>query len=281
MSFTLYLESSTAPNSQPSHNFEIEFPRAIPLYGRQYEVALQRASLWNSIYNVDASAYQNATFSYTHTNITGGVPVPVTIPDGIYTVSQLSAFIHQTLEDNGHAPLDGFGNPQYGITLYPNFSTFKVEIQLPVIAAAPFSSIPFSFTFTSKFQELLGFKPPTYNNGDTIAVSTYGNTTADITNGVNQWFIECDLIAGSGNFKNNQLSNILYSFTIKTPPSSTFDLEPVNRYFVPLARSDYIDKVRMTIRDQLGRIQDFQGEPISYTLHFRPSQNYNTDDNNL
>lgn len=269
MSFTVYLESSTSTDPTNSQDFEVEFPRAIPLYGRQYEVALQRASMWNSIYNIDATSYANASFSYSHPTIAPDA-VNVIIPDGIYTVSQLSAYVGQILQDNGDAPLDGGGVPQIGIIFYPNFSTFKVEIQLPVINA-----YSFTFTFTSKFQELLGFKPPVYNIGGSLAISTYGNTTADITNGVNQWYIECSACTGTANYKNNQLSNILYSFQITSPPSSAFNIEPVNRYFTPLERSDYISKIRMTIRDQLGRIQDFQGEPISYTLHFRPMAEIN------
>ena len=278
MSFTVYLESSTAPENQPSQDFTIEFPRPIPLYGRQYEVALQRASLWNSIFNVDASSYNNNTLSFSHPDPVGaygsyggtaGTDIQVVFPDGIYTIDQLSAYLVKFMLDNGYAdPTTGVEPP---IKFVPNFSTFRVDIVL----SDTVGGVNFTITFDSNLQQLLGFTEASYPIGSSINTTTTGDGVADITNGVNQWFIECSLIAGSASYKNNELSNILYSFTIQSPPSSTFVLEPVNRYFVPLDRFDHIERIRMTIKDQLGRIQDFQGEPISYTLHFRPVKEYN------
>lgn len=261
MSFPIFL---TSPAGQSTSDFKIDFIKPIPLYGRQYEVSLVQLNAWNSIQNIKAS-YGNNTFSYSHAVITGGVLIPVVIPDGLYTVDQLSAEIAQVLTTNSH--LGGGG--EIGIVFYPNFSTGKVEIQLPAIGG-----VSFVFRFTSLFQELFGFTSPTYPVPSNIIVSTYGNETANMTRGVSSWTVNCSLIQGTNSYLNSNTSDVLYSFNILTPPSSVFQIEPQNKYYVALSRSDFIDSIRMTIRDQTGRIQDFNGETISYLLHLRPSTEY-------
>ena len=241
------LDSSTLLNQNSSdftvnyNNFELDIKK-------KYELAMVRANIWYSWYNI-ASEFNNNIFKY---SIDSGINyINIVITDGIYSVSQLNNFIQQEMKKNNH--YDNI-NEKYYITLIPNYSTLKLDIEI--------TNISYYIDFNQgDLNELLGF------DKIIITQNESGGNTVDITRGVNSISIHCSIIEGS--YENSIASDVLYSFSPNLSSGSLLTIEPINRIYLPLNVSSNIYNINMRLTDQQNRPINLNGENVVYLLHLR------------
>jgi hypothetical protein len=219
-----------------------------------YELALNKAFIWYSFYNISPE-YNNTTSSYSPDN--GVTYKPLNILPGQYSIEQLNDRIHSIMKANGDYTVTVNGDV-YDINITADFSTLKIQISI---------SNNYRLDLTgSDLNLLLGF--------DKIIVTStqLGSRVANINNGVNSIKISCDILTGS--YDNSANSNVLYSFSPTSSPGSQIVVDVNNLIFIPVIPARTISSIRMTITDQSGRILDLQNEPVSYFLYMRKVQKY-------
>ena len=251
--FPLFLDSSKLTNAR-SQDFSISFSPPLILGNDLYELALNKAFIWYSFYNISPE-YNNTTSSYSPDN--GVTYKPLNILPGQYSIEQLNDRIHSIMKANGDYTVTVNGDV-YDINITADFSTLKIQISI---------SNNYRLDLTgSDLNLLLGF--------DKIIVTStqLGSRVANINNGVNSIKISCDILTGS--YDNSANSNVLYSFSPTSSPGSQIVVDVNNLIFIPVIPARTISSIRMTITDQSGRILDLQNEPVSYFLYMRKVQKY-------
>lgn len=222
----------------------------------EWEVALIKAHMWYSYYNISASLYQNNILTY----IVSGTPHNVVIPDGMYTVENINSLLLIDLQTNSF--YDPSIDPVPPCYIYPNYQTIRVEL-VPIDPT-------FSFDLsTSRLWYILGF-----TQAQTVApitTRTAGLSTANITNDINELQIRCSLLDGSGgSYTNSDIGNVLYSFVPSTPPGSSIEVAITERVYAPIQSfTEQIRDIAIEITDQNGRRIGFNQEDVSVLLHLR------------
>ena len=235
----IHLDSSTRM-FYTAEDFTVCFGAPVELTGRQYEVALIKATVWYAWFNI-ASYLNNNSFKY----FNGRHWKDVEIPDGNYSLDELNKFIHRTLEQNA--------DETDLITFTPNYSTLKL-----IIALKP--NVQINLTFGT-LHEILGF------DKEIVVQTKEGSKTVDITRGVNSLLIHCNLISSS--YNNGVASDILYSFLPDKPPGNLLDISPNTPIYLPINEMNQIKSIRMRITDQQNRLVRLNGEHVTYLLHLR------------
>lgn len=255
MSFPFYI-TSEGSNNGSSSNFTIKLER--PLNLEDYEVSLVSARLWNSYHNFSSSLGNNQFRYYDSTNWT-----TITIPNGQYNVSDLNAYISRILHDNGDFIVDSNGTEQYAFQIYPNTSTLRCVLEFG--SDSSFNLYKVDFTISGIYKTL-GFSGTQEYAAATSAYNE-GDTVVDITNGITDFYIVCDVVDNA--LVNGLPSNVLHSFNMTVPAGFLINIEPNFNRWVPV-KSGQIREINVKITDQLFRVVDFNNEPISLALYFRP-----------
>jgi hypothetical protein len=83
--------------------------------------------MYYSWFNISAT-YQNNTFSYTWT--VGGVTTtyPVVLPDGLYEIAQINAYLQFVMINNGHYLIDASGKYVYYAEMILNPTRYAVQL---------------------------------------------------------------------------------------------------------------------------------------------------------
>ncbi|GIY37101.1 hypothetical protein CEXT_326971 [Caerostris extrusa] len=223
---TLTLDSKDAEKSE---DFKTVF--RIPFKARK--IALKYMSLWNSWFNIHEK-FNNNVIKYTDL----GVEHSITIPNGNYMISELN----EEIEDhfNGKSP----------IIFDVHQATSRFIIKLDKGFAIDFEG--------GNLHEILGFESKVYDQP-----KQRGKYIADISKGIDDIFIHCDLITS---LYNEGTSDILYLFSPLNPPGSMIVINEINPLFEEVNRNDYIDSVRMYITDQDDNIIDLNHQRVIYKL---------------
>lgn len=179
--------------SKNSNQITVRFP--VPLEFKNKAIALGYAGLYYSWFNVN-QVYANNSFSYIWTdgvtypvNGTGGM-TPTTIPNGNYSIYDLSNFLQLTMTANLHYALDSSGNNVYYLNFLPNNTYYGVtftssETLIPAGGSNP-NSIPlnlmpqFLIPSNNNFGQLLGISPGTYPASQTPPSSGLYNFNSNL-----------------------------------------------------------------------------------------------------
>ena len=190
-----------------SFHIQLNQPIHLPLEAKACSLAVTQASIWNTSYNVSASIGNNSfNFAYSST------PYPNTIPDGLYSVQGLNAFVQRQLIANGFA--------EDSITLTADESTQKIIITLQPGFQVLFNS-------SSTCRDLCGFNAsviPSVPSG--LITAYYGDNTATF-NHINQFQIKSNIVNG-GIPTNNQADGVIASVPITSAPGSQVNYAPYN-----------------------------------------------------
>jgi len=256
MSFLIALDSTNRQVPQePTHNFTTFFDPPLALYkkpGHAWHVALHKLNCWYSFYNISAADYNNHQIGVDF----GGGMQYLTIPDGIYNIYQLSDAINSLILTAGGVA----GN----VTLVPNFPRLRIILQIS--GGYEVDLDPNNIPGGSTLYQLLGFSLAQVTGGN-ITVSTEGANVADITNGIDNLYVNCSLVRGS--WFRSKSSRVLFSFIPDSPPGSSIQVIPQVPIYLPVEDgTDYIREINMKITDNEDRIVDFNGEDFQYLLHF-------------
>lgn len=236
-SFLLKVDTSKDTSQNPNH-FTIEYNHFDLDAESNYEMALVRASMYYSWYNVSSSFSNNQFTVYN-----GVSDTTYTIPNGFYSVSDLNTQI-QTLANTTN------------IAIVPNFNTHRVTITIA-------GGFQLKLTNHSGFASLLGF------GAVDITSTTTSTQPADITRGINSLMIRTNIVEPNS-LENNIQSQILQSFVPNVNPGSLLNLEPKERLYLPIRpNSNHIHDITLDLTDNLNRRIELNGEHITYLLHIR------------
>lgn len=270
MSFLVSLDSTRRSNqNDETDNYVTVFTPNLQLYkkeGYMWTVALHKATMWYSFYNISESLYQNSKLEVSDDG--GATFHVIQIPDGIYNIYDLNSRIQSLI--TSHPSLGAGSN----LSLIPNFNQLRIQV---FITPASNYQVRFDPVLTnpngSNFYLLLGFDFAQANAtiGAPITDASgvvEGVNPADITNGLDNLYIRCSLVRGS--YFGGELSKTLFSFVPNSPPGSSIEVIPANPIYVPVQdENGTLREIRMSIVDNLGRRVNFNGEDIQYLLHFK------------
>ena len=226
-------------------------------------VEVTAASIWNSVPNISAKIGNNKF--YFHTEYIPDIdppnpPLPqditVTIPDGLYGVSELQGAIQRVLVNIGY--------PQDVLSLDED------EAQSKLVLNFGYADSWADFTQPNSCREVMGFDarlaPETPQPEPWLEIA---DNVASF-NRTNSFLIRSDLV-GNGIPVNNKASGILAQVLIDKPPGSQISYTPI---YPP--RSDGSELVghsknyfNFFLVDQLGRETNTQGEEWSFTCVIR------------
>lgn len=273
--------NSTNANTGTPDNFTINYPNPGLKFGKDgndlanFEVALISATVWYTYYNISAENGNNYLTYFDGSDLT---TYDVTIPDGIYEIADINAYLQSVIKTN---------DPTYtgsGIVIAPNFNTLHVQIyaDTPATVATPANTANWSINLAavipavptaphsgqqSTIYDILGFSATSTNiNCGTLCPQT-GANQADITNGVNNLLIHTSIAEGS--YINGQASDIVGTLAPAVPPGSLIIYTPPYPIYVPFRKNLIVNTIQMYVTDQNGNPIDFNGNPTSYLMHVR------------
>jgi hypothetical protein len=238
-SFLLKLFSSDATKS---HDFSVYYQNMELKKHTQYEVALIKAQIWYSWYNISQEK-QNNTLKYSKDG--GSTFTNITIPNGMWSIDAISQLIKTQVEKDN-------GDPDQ-VLLEGNFSTLKVDITL-----GPNYQLDLT---NSDFNQLIGFTKVI------ITQSQAGTGNVDITAGINSILVHSSIASGS--YINGDASDIIYGFSPDQSPGNLLDIHPNVPIYLPLSIQNQITRINMRITDQNNNAINLNGENVSYLLHIR------------
>jgi hypothetical protein len=208
---------------------------------RNYVFYLKRFSVYNTLFNVNTN---NNKFIY---SINSGVTwITITVPSGAYEVKALNTTIQALMKNNGHY---NSTNSTYYINISADESTSKT------IMTINNSTYRVDFSKPNTFNTLLGFNPQVYSNTINISESIIMIT---LTNDID---IHCSLVT-SNSYVNGERKPILYSLSAYSiPVGAKIILSELDAITIPL-NTKTIDVVNFKIKDDNGKLLDFNGETI-------------------
>ena len=97
-------------NSRVTDNYDFEFQLKSSVTLENTEVCLVKAILYNSIFNVVKSAFNNSTYTYSYP--VGNVLTynfPIDMPDGSYSIESLNGYLQDQMVNNNTYLIDNTG----------------------------------------------------------------------------------------------------------------------------------------------------------------------------
>lgn len=169
--FVIVLNASNVEQNGNNNTLIYNFPNSVVLKDKY--IAVSQIVMYYAWFNI-SSQYQNNTFSYTWT--VGGVTTTynVVIPDGLYNITDINAYLQWTMINNGHYLINPSGDNVYYAELIVNpnryaiqINTFLVPTALPVVGGvwsqpANFAGYPATtqnpvVTMPSNFNKIIGY----------------------------------------------------------------------------------------------------------------------------
>ena len=286
MSFTLVINSSNLSNQNTNGTYTYNFIGGGITIGEDFEAMLSSAQIPYSIFNITA-AYNNNKFTLafptgaaagTYTNFN------VVIPDGFYTIPDLTGFMRQFAITNGLYLIDNNGAfVYYTPDFYVNQTSYSIQIllytvprSLPTGWTQPSNWIGYS-TFTSdrtphlhipnNISDYLGLIPGQYppTLPRTTSYSVLSNKRPPIASYVNSIVVHCSLV-------NNPVvspSDILDAFQIEGATfGQNINYQPSVEKFVKLTKGQYSSMI-ITLTDQNNNPINLLDFNILLTILFR------------
>lgn len=239
-----------------------------------FEVGISQFACYFSWPNLRA-ALANNTIGY----IFNGTTYNLTLPDGIYQISDISNFIQQSQLANGLYLVNNQGaNVYYGPTIVANPVYYSCTVQsTPIPSALPSGwTNPNAITLSGQTPQLiipagmgtvLGFVAGTYPaTPQTSAYAVNGSAKPQITS-VTSVNVGANFVAAS---PYNQTASTILSFTSQGSGSGTeITITPPQLLFFPCQPSPFINFV-LTLYDQAGNQLNYMKDAqMSCNLLFR------------
>lgn len=239
--------------SGSSNKYRVQFP--FPFTSYNNEVALQSLFIYYSWRNITA-AYGNNTVSY----IFNGTTVNLTLPDGFYSINDISAYIQLDMYNRGYYTLDSNGNPYYYLSIQSNTTYYAATLTCRPITLPSGGSNPNGITLSgtspqlvvnnSAFGTLIGFTNASYPSSPSATVyQINSNQTAQIspTTSVN---VNTNCVNNSKiNYTN---PTTIYTFSPNVGYSSQIIIQPTELLFYKVLDQTY-SSIEISFTDQNGR----------------------------
>lgn len=169
--FVLVLNASNIVQDGFNNTLIYNFPNSIVLKDKY--IAVSQIVMYYAWFNIQQS-YSNNIFTYTWT-VGAGPPAvfTVTIPDGIYDIKDINAYLQFRMINNGHYLINAAGNNVYYAELLVNANRYAIQLntfQVPTALPAGFTQ-PANFagypaqtfnpivSFPDNFDNIVGYQP--------------------------------------------------------------------------------------------------------------------------
>jgi hypothetical protein len=160
-------QTNIVPDGQ-NNKLVYRFPNSVVLKDKY--IAVSNISMYYSWFNITVSSNNN-TLSYTWTVGAVSSTITVVIPDGLYDIIDINAYLQWTMIQNGHYLINPSGNYVYYFNILVNpsryaiqLNTFQVPTSLPVgwtqpanFAGYPTQTFNPVVTFPVFFNEIVGY----------------------------------------------------------------------------------------------------------------------------
>jgi hypothetical protein len=239
---------------------------------RNMQVSLQSASVPYSWRNITTDRGNNS-LSY----LWNGVNFNIVIPDGFYSIAELSEYIKFVMEDNGHYLVNADGINVYYLSLAVNPVYYRVTLTLTAVPAV----LPMGWTNPegivlnglapqfvvndNSFGALVGFSIGTYPAVQGGSTELNGDLVPNVTV-YSAISISCNLV--NNRYQNNQS---LYTFVPSGAYGNYITVEPINpvRFDV---RDQQWDVIELLFRDQTGAALVMIDYDITVSLLLTPAR---------
>lgn len=136
-------QNNLVPDGQ-NNRLIYKFPNST--YFKGNSIAVSSVSMYYSWFNITAQ-YQNNTFSYTWTVGGATTTYPVVLPDGLYEIPQINAYLQFVMINNGHYLVDGAGRNVYYAEMILNPTRYAIQVNTYLVP----TSLPPSFVQPANF----------------------------------------------------------------------------------------------------------------------------------
>lgn len=168
--FVLILNSSNVVQDGQNNTLIYNFPNSIILKDKY--IAVSQIVMYYSWFNI-TNTYRNNVFTYTWTVGGATTTFNVDIPDGIYDIKDINAYLQFTMINNGHYLINASGKNVYYVDMLVDanryaiqLNTYLVPTSLPVGFTQPgnFAGYPTLtrnpvITFPTNFNNIVGYAP--------------------------------------------------------------------------------------------------------------------------
>lgn len=165
---TIVINSNNIVDNGFNSTLVYKFPNSVLFKGNS--ISVSSITLYYSWFNISAEAGNNQ-ISYTWTVAGVTTTYTLTIPDGLYEIADINAFLQFNMIANGNYLIDSAGDNVYYLELIVNapryaiqLNTFLVPISLPGTYTQPsnFAGYPTTtqnpvVTFPAAFNEIVGY----------------------------------------------------------------------------------------------------------------------------
>lgn len=245
-------------------NNEILYKLPTPLRLINHELCLNNMILYYSWYNV-TQRYQNSQISYTFSGQTRNL----LIPDGNYSISQLSDYIQFAMIGFGDYMIDGNGNNVFFLSIVENLVYYTVTLTLtPVPSTLPAgypTAQPSGFVYSStnstpqliipavsnpatSMSKLLGLNPGAYPSVVQSTEYQINSQFTPVISPVSAVNVSCNLIMNS---LYNISSKTIFSFSPTVSFGNQIVIQPSQLIFLQCAGGSY-SEISVQLTDQNG-----------------------------
>ena len=174
--FILVLNSSNVVNDGQNNKLVYNFPNSIQFKDKY--IAVSSVTIYYSWFNIDTK-YQNNVFRYSWTSLGVTTTYTITIPNGLYNISDINFYLQWTMINNGHYLVNNAGENVYYAELVVNanryaiqINTYLMPIALPVGWTNPaglvFPTQSFNpvITIPANFSNIIGYPANFTTNGN-------------------------------------------------------------------------------------------------------------------
>lgn len=288
MSFSLVVNNTNVSNTNTNATYTYNFIGGGFTVPDDYEVMLSSAQIPYSIFNI-TTAYNNNRFRVSFPTGAGAATFTdfnIVIPDGFYTIEDLTAYMQQYAISNGLYLINTNGeNVYYTPAFYLNTVNYAIQILLYTVPRSlpsgwtqPTNWIGYS-TYTadrtphihilasSNFGDYIGFETGIYPTPtlQTTNYSVLSNKKPPIASYVNSIIVHCSLV-------NNSVvspSDILDAFQIANVNfGSNINYAPTVEKYVKLTKGTYSSMI-LYLTDQNNNPITLIDNNILLTLLFR------------
>lgn len=284
MSYLVTINARHIVENGYNNTFQYSFPGAnVDLSNT--EVAVSSIAMYNSQFNIDATAYGNNTFKIEVPTAATVSTISVVLSDGYYAYADINRMIQTALVNAGAYLVDADGNRVFFIQITENSTFYSAQVDLSVTpnslgsyfrpptglystggSGLPSTArVPRLIIDNAEFGKVIGFSVGTYpSSTSTSPVSTLSNITPQV-NPVSSYALRCSLIDNPFTLP----SDILTTFnSAGTTIGQLISYKPNEYTWMAVSNGSYAN-ITITIVDQLERFVRFRDRNVLIALLFR------------
>lgn len=145
MPSTIVLNQNNIVNDGFNNVLEYTFPSSVVF--NNHQIAVASVSMYYSWENINDAPLANNTFTYTWRVGTTTTTYPVTIPNGLYEVSDINNYFQFVMINNGHYLVNSAGQNVYYAEFIVNPTLYAIQINTFIVP----TSLPTDYTQPSNF----------------------------------------------------------------------------------------------------------------------------------